>query len=93
MDLYCFDFHGVYLGRLDGEGTFFDPCGSKQARVLERGGVYDFEGRYLGRIDAQGSYFGADGTCRGYVRDWHCLAALPPPPSPLPSDRALMGSH
>jgi hypothetical protein len=70
MDLYCYDFHGVYLGRLDGEGTFFDAGGDRRARVLDCGDVYDFDGCYLGRINAQGSYFGADGICRGYVRDW-----------------------
>ena len=70
MDRYCFDFRGVYLGRLDERGMFFDPDGSKRARVAERGGVYDLDGRYLGRIDAQGSFFTTDGTCRGYIRDW-----------------------
>lgn len=71
MDLYCYDFCGVYLGRLDDGGIFFDRDGRKRAQVVERSGVYDLEGRYLGRIDAQGSFFTADGTCRGYVRNWN----------------------
>ena len=77
MDLYCFDFRGAYLGRLDDEGMFFNGRGRKQGRVGERGRVYDLAGHYLGRIDAQGSLFAADGTCRGYVRNW--TDAIPSP--------------
>lgn len=70
MDLYCFDFHGHYLGHVDEEGTFFDRHGKRQARISGGGTLYDFGGRYAGRVDVQGSIFAEDGTCRGYVRGW-----------------------
>jgi hypothetical protein len=76
MDSYCFDFYGVYLGRVDDAGTFFDARGTKWGRVVGSDAVYDFNGNCVGRIDAQGSLFAADGRCRGYIRDWK------PPTSP-----------
>ena len=81
MDLYCFDFHGAYLGRLNEGGSFFDPNGIEWARMGKSGAVYDLGGRCIGRIDLQGSFFNADGTCRGYVRDWPQAprATLPSP--------------
>ena len=70
MDRYCFDFRGAYLGHIDEHGLFFDTQGTMRARVAEPG-IYDLDGQCLGRIDAQGSMFAKDGTCWGYVRNWH----------------------
>ena len=91
MDLYCFDFRGAYLGRLDERGAFFNASGCKRGWVGALGVVHDLAGHYLGRIDAQGSFFGVDGTCQGYVRNWsdrtpvagykpYMIVATVPPP-------------
>jgi hypothetical protein len=70
MNRYCFDFRGAYLGRLDEYGLFFDAEGTMRARV-SNAGIYGLDGQCLGRVDAQGSLYANDGTCWGYVRNWH----------------------
>ena len=89
MDLYCFDFHGGYLGRLADGGVFFDSRGSQRGRLAAGDGMYDLDGGYMGRIDVQGSFFAADGTCRGYIRDWN--GSQPPQVARVATHVALTG--
>ena len=67
---YFFDFHGSYLGYLNGEGSFRDPNGEEWARLREDRRVVGLDGREHGYLNAQGCYFEPSGTCRGYLRDW-----------------------
>jgi hypothetical protein len=76
MDLYCFDFHGAYLGYMRTNGDFFDGKGRRWAELVGGSEVYDLEGRYRGHVDAQGSLFDQHGACWGYVRGWTDAADL-----------------
>jgi hypothetical protein len=98
MNFYCFDFHGAYLGHMDGSGTFFDGRGCKWARLADGRKVYDLDGIYRGHIDAQGSFFSERGICRGYLRGWtdderSCAGVQQASACKPQPDLTLLGSH